>query len=54
MDIVKLHKTKKEYLEYVKNKFELNFNNKQKFLKKVKKAEDIYHFKGKQSKVEEK
>ena len=53
MEIVNLHRSKKDHLEYIKNKYELNFNHKNKYLKKKKKPEDIYHFKSKQKEVEE-
>ena len=44
MQIVTLHKNKKDFLEYIRNKFDLNYSNKHKYLKKKKKTEDIYHF----------
>ena len=52
MEIVNLHKAKKDHMEYIKNKFDLNFNNQKRFLKKKKKPEDIYNFKSKQKESE--
>ena len=52
MEIVTLHRNKKDFLEYIKNKFDLNYNNRHKYLKKKKKIEDIYHFKHKEPEVE--
>ena len=52
MEIVNSHKAKKDHMEYIKNKFELNFNNQKRYLKKKKKPEDIYNFKSKQKESE--
>ena len=52
MEIVNSHKAKKDHMEYIKNKFELNFNNHKRYLKKKKKPEDIYNFKSKQKESE--
>lgn len=46
MEIVNLHRSKKDHMDYIKDKFNLNFNNKR-YLKKKKRPEDIYHFKNK-------
>ena len=41
-----MHKSKKDHLDYIQNKYNLNFNNKR-LLKKKKRPEDIYNFKNK-------
>ena len=48
MQIVNLHRSNKDRLENIKNKYELNFSAKNKYLKKKKRPEDIYNFKSKQ------
>ena len=48
MEIVHLHRSKKEMFERVRDKHGLNLNNKQKYLKKKKKPEDIYNFRSEQ------
>lgn len=46
-----MHKNKKDFLQYIRIKFDLNYNNRHKFLKKKKKPEDIYGFKNKEPEI---